>query len=224
MSYKRSQQLPDKVGDKHLSQLLAGIGFNITSKAKINPNIEDTIYLAAIEGMENDDLRILSLLALWFETHSSWINANRLFNLVSNCPHSRTQAFWAALAHNSKDRRFEKMKKIYRGTKLPLLKTGNDFQLSRKGQDPRFSRGPLEVPAGILRKREADVLRPEALAKKHRGYFWRVLSGPTYRADMLGILDHNPSTPAAELARSAHGSYATAWRVLAEYMITFPQP
>ena len=69
------------------------------------------------------------------------------------------------------------------------------------------------MPAGVLRERAADVLSPSALAMHHRGYYWRVVVGPTFRADMWAALEREPELSAAELARKCYGSYATAWRV-----------
>jgi hypothetical protein len=65
----------------------------------------------------------------------------------------------------------------------------------------------------MLRDRKADVLDPRELAKRHRGYRRRVLLGPSYRADVWAELDRNPGSSAAELARRAYASFATAWLV-----------
>jgi hypothetical protein len=41
----------------------------------------------------------------------------------------------------------------------------------------------------VLRDRPADILDPQALAKRHDTYRYRVLMGPTYRADMWALLE-----------------------------------
>ena len=69
------------------------------------------------------------------------------------------------------------------------------------------------MPANTLRHRDQDVLTPAELARRHAGYRWRVLMGPSYRADMWAALERDSSLPAAELARRAYGSFATAWQV-----------
>ena len=69
------------------------------------------------------------------------------------------------------------------------------------------------MPNGVLRHRTADVLTPEELAGRHLGYRYRVLIGPTYRADMWGALEHDPTLAPAALARQTYGSLATAWQV-----------
>lgn len=71
----------------------------------------------------------------------------------------------------------------------------------------------MRVPANVLRDRDADVLPPEELARRHTTYRFRVLMGPSCRADVWAALEHDASLPAAELARRAYGSFATAWQV-----------
>ena len=60
---------------------------------------------------------------------------------------------------------------------------------------------------------------PEELARRHRVYHYRVLVGPTYRADMWAALERNPSLSSSDLARSAYGSFATAWRVKHDFAL-----
>jgi hypothetical protein len=48
-----------------------------------DPNIEDTLLAASIEGMEHDDLRVLAILCTWLGAHHSWINADRLVRIVA---------------------------------------------------------------------------------------------------------------------------------------------
>jgi hypothetical protein len=129
----------------------------------------------------------------------------------------RVRAFWAAvgrwLGSDHKDGRFARFTGLYSGPRLDLLSTETDFHVRRAGEDPRFAGGPLRVPAKTLRDRDQDVLTPAELARHHTGYRWRVLMGPSYRADMWAALERDSSLPAAELARRAYGSFATAWQV-----------
>ncbi len=89
--------------------------------------------------------------------------------------------------------------------------------MKRHGEDARFARSPLRVPANLLRDREADVLTPRELARRHRAYRARVAIGPTYRADMWAALDAEPTLSAAALARRTYGSFATAWHTRRDY-------
>jgi hypothetical protein len=193
---------------------MVGIGMNFAAKRTRNPNIEDTLVFSSEEALEKDDLRVLSVLVTWLGVHAAWINADRLTRLVAEEESPRVRAFWAAVGHWLKaDRRFSRLAGLYHGQHIDLLATGTGFQVGRHGEDPRFRGSPLSVPANLLRDRTADVLTPEALAKQHRAYRQRVMMGPSYRADMWAALDTDASLSAAELARSAYGSFATAWQV-----------
>jgi hypothetical protein len=117
------------------------------------------------------------------------------------------------------DRRFARLRLPPRTPRVDLLSTGTDFQVKRRGEDPRFASSPLRVPSGTLRDRAADVLSPAELAKRHKTYRQRVLMGPSYRADMWAALLAEPTLSAAELARRAYGSFATAWQVKRDFAV-----
>jgi hypothetical protein len=214
MAFRRltGPQLP--LEGEALTAAMVGIGMVCAAEAAPHPNIEDTLLAASIAGMEQGDLRVLAVLITWLEIHATWINADRLTTLVSQQPGERVWAYWGAVGHwLGKDRRFARLAKAHGGPRLDLLTAGTDFHLRRSGEDPRFLGGPLQVPAGMLRNRKGDVLAPRELARRHGAYRRRILLGPSYRADMWAELDRDPGCTAAELARRAYGSFATAWRV-----------
>jgi hypothetical protein len=197
-----------------LTAAMVGIGMNFAAKGARNPNIEDTLLFASKEALDKDDLRVLSVLVTWLGIHANWINADRLIRLVAEEEGPRVRSFWAAVGHWLKtDRRYVRLSILYRGQRLDLLRTGTEYQVSRHGEDLRFQGSPLRVPANLLRDRAADVLTPAALAKQHRTYRQRVMMGPSYRADMWAALQADPFLSAADLARTAYGSFATAWQV-----------
>jgi hypothetical protein len=198
---------------------MVGIGMNFAAKRAKNPNIEDTLLFASKEALEKDDLRVLSVLVTWLGIHASWINADRLTRLVAGEQSPRVRAFWSAVGHWLKaDRRYARLAGIYRGPRLDILEAARtEFQVERHGEDPRFKNSPLRVPANLLRDRETDVLSPAELVKRHIAYRYRVMMGPSYRADMWGALQADPSLSPAELARRAHGSFATAWHVKCDW-------
>lgn len=199
---------------------LVGIGMNFAASASPNPNIEDTILQASIEGMQGEDLRILSVLTSWLDMHCACLNVDRLTHIVANQQSDRVKAYWSSVAKwLIKDRRFSKMLKLYNGLRIDLLKVGTEFQIQRRGEDERFSGAALRVPALVLRDRKADVLTPEQLVRIHRAYRWRTIIGPSYRADMWAELEQNASLTAAELARRAYGSFATAWKVRRDWSV-----
>lgn len=214
MSFKRSLELKSDLEATELTKAMAGIGMNFAADSLPNPNIEATVFLASVEGMERHDLRTLGMLVSWLELHATWLNVDSLTRLVTRNAKARTLAFWSAVGKwREKDRRFSRLAMCYRGPRLDLLPIGTDFQIQRFGEDSRFQNGPLRVPATILRNRPGDVLAPRELVRRHQAYAWRVRMGPSYRADMWAQLEIDPSLTAAELARRTFGSFATAWQV-----------
>jgi len=220
MAFKRPIHPAELPRGDALTSAMVGIGMNFAATAAHDPNIEDTIYAASVEGMEHDDLRTLSVLVTWLGAHLRWVNVDRLTRLVAKVSSPRIRAFWSSIGRWQKqDRRLARLSKLYRGPRIDLLRVGTDFQVGRHGEDARFARGPLRVPATILRDRAADVLTPPQLARRHRAYRMRILLGPTYRADVWAACDAKPTLSAAELARRTYSSFATAWQVKREFQI-----
>lgn len=206
-------------GDALTADLVA-IGLLVGGEGSRDPNIEDTLLFASVEGMDRDDLRVLAVLVTWFGVHAAHVNADRLTRLVAPQGSKRIRAFWSALARwKGADRRFARLARVYRGPQLDLLSTGTDFQVARHGEDPRFAGSKLRVPAHVLRDRLADVLQPAELARTHGAYRWRLVIGPTYRADMWAALERRPNLSAAALARGTYGSFATAWQVRRDFAV-----
>src|SRR4051812_39343397 len=100
---------------KTLTSRMIGIGMSFEGKGDLNANTEDTLLFASIEGMDRDDLRVLSVLVTWLSTRYERINVDRLVRLVALNQSARVRAFWksgGALAWS--DRHFAKMKPAYR--------------------------------------------------------------------------------------------------------------
>ena len=163
---------------------------------------------------------MLAVLVTWFGVHAAHVNADRLTRLVALQESKRVRAFWSALARwRAADRRFARLAEVYRGPRVDLLSTGTDFQVVRHGEDSRFAGSKLRAPANVLRDRPADVLQPAELARSHSAYRWRLVIGPTYRADMWAALERQPDLSAAALARATYGSFATAWQVRRDFAV-----
>ena len=226
MAFKRPTSPSPPFTGAALTAAMAGIGMAFAAEPMANPNIEDTLLAASIVGLEHDDLRVLAILTTWLEVHAAWINADRLTKIVSGYPGSRVRAYWSAMGHFlGKDRRFARLPHVYTAPPMDLLETGMAFHLSRNGEDPRFASGPMRVPGGILRNREADVLSPAELARLHPAYRCRIQLGPSYRADLWADLDQNPSLSASALARRNYGPFATAWHVQRDWnLLRGPEP
>jgi hypothetical protein len=211
-----SEEAPDRDA---LTVAMAGIGMELAAPAASEPNIEDTLLFASAEAMDGSELRILALLVSWFGVHHEWVNADRLTKLVTARGSERVRALWAALAHwQVKDRRFARLAGCHRGAPLDLA-PGAEFQIRRHGEDARFAGSPLRVPANLLRDRPGDIASPQALARRHRTYRWRIMMGPSYRADCWAALEADPGLSAAALARHAYASFATTWQVKRDFAI-----
>lgn len=224
MPYNRSvatSALPEGTG---LTSDMVGIGMGFAAKGSVEPNIEDTIIAASVEGMERDDLRVLAVLTTWIGIHHPRVNADRLLRALSHQSSPRVRAYWAAIGvWLGKDRRLARLATLHEGRRVDLLRAGTEFQIRRRGEDARFRDTGLRVPAGTLRDRPSDVLSPAALAVRHGTYRLRILIGPSYRADMWAALEHDPEIPAAELARRTYGSFATAWNVKRDWELLRPK-
>jgi hypothetical protein len=220
MPFHRIAALPPLIASDVLTSQLVGIGMNLAVPPAHDPNIEDTILFASIEGMEKQDLRVLTVLTTWFGIHAAWVNADRLTTLVTTQSSARVRAFWSALARwQKKDRRFVRLSASYKGPRQDVLEVGTEFQLQRHGEDPRFAGSAIRVAANILRDRPADVLSPSLLARRHHVYRFRIMMGPNYRADMWAALESDATLSAAALARETYGSFATAWHVRRDFLL-----
>ena len=199
--------------ESELTARMVGIGLAFAAPSETDANIEDTLIFASSAGMDRGDLRVLGVLTTWLGVHAPRVLADRLVRLVTAHPSERVRAYWSGIARwLAKDRRFARLERLpVRYGRVDLLPTGTEFQVRRHGEDPRFTGSALRVPANVLRDRAADVLPPAELARTHRAYRWRMVIGPTYRADMWAALEADPQLPAAELARRTYGSFPTAW-------------
>jgi hypothetical protein len=180
----------------------------------LEPNIEDTLVAASIEGIVREEIRILALLVDWIDIHADRINVDRLTKLVAALPQKTVRAFWAGIAHwQSTDPRMKKLLRVHPKQRVDLLPDGGNFLIHRDGEDERFVGSPFRVAAKTLRHRPSDILSPIELAMKHAAYRWRVVIGPTYRADMWALLEKESTLKPHEIARRSYGSWPTAWAV-----------
>jgi len=211
MPFRRTVAPTEAPEPSALAADLAAIGLKPSAAAsRRQPNIEDTLLFASIEAMDRDS-RLLAPLVLWFRVHHPWVNADRLIRVVREQDSSRPRAFWAAIAkQHATDHRFARLASGYRGPRVVLGDGGRE--------DPRFKQGPLTVSAELMRA-PADVLEPIVMARRHNAYRWRVIMGPSYRADMWAALEADPELTPAELARRTYGSFATAWHVKRDYAL-----
>lgn len=224
MVFSRALAPAETPGRDALTAAMVGIGMELAAPAASDPNIEDTLLFASADAMDGSDLRSLALLVSWFGVHHAWVNADRLTRLVATRGSDRVRALWSALAHwQVKDRRYARLAGRHRGPRLDLT-AGAEFQIRRHGEDARFTGSGLRVPANLLRDRPGDIASPEVLARRHRTYRWRVMMGPSYRADCWAALEADPGLSSAALARRAYASFATAWQVKRDFAIVRRRP
>lgn len=220
MAHRRAIAPAQAPSGEALTADLVGIGLLVGGEGSRDPNVEDALLFASVEGLERGDLRVLAVLVTWFGVHAAHVNADRLTRLVALQGSKRVRAFWSALARwKAADRRFARLARACRGPQLDLLSTGTDFQVARHGEDERFVGSKLRVPANVLRDRPADVLQPAELARTHAAYRWRLVIGPTYRADLWAELERQPGLAAAALARATYASFASAWQVRRDFAV-----
>jgi hypothetical protein len=190
---------------------MTGIGMMFASEAAFNPPIEVTLFRASVDAMDEGHVRTLAILVTWLSVHSARVNADLLIRLVAANGGLRVRVFWSAVGHwLRKDRRFARLVGLYKGPRVDLLPVGTDFHIRRFGEDLRFEGSALRVPANVVRDRPSDVLTPVELARRHPTYRRRIEVGPTYRADILALLDIDSTLSAADLARRTFASFSTA--------------
>ncbi|HVZ35506.1 MAG TPA: hypothetical protein VG963_23935 [Polyangiaceae bacterium] len=220
MAFSRSRRDESMPSADELTARMVGIGMNFGDEARQDADIESTLVHAALLGMDSGDLRVLAVLTTWLGIHRSHVNADRLVRLVKEQGSERARAYWSAVASwLAKDRRYSRLVDAYDGPPVPLLPTGTEFQIKRRGEDERFVDSKVRVPKGALRDRPEDVLSPEALVRHHAGYRYRVLMGPSFRADVWLVLERAPDLSIAEVARRASCSFATAWPTARDFRL-----
>lgn len=216
MGFKRIVNLEKYPSGVELTKMLTGLGIKLGgSDYTKNVNIEDTLIAGVVEGVSGD-YRVLSLITNWIEIHHEIVNADRLFRAVNVIKEKKVKAYFANLSCIiAKDSRFKKFKSLYKGERIFLGLTDDyNFLVKKNGEDERFLNSKLIVANHTLRNRKEDIFSIKEMAKFHRIYYYRLLIGPTYRADMIANLTLKSDLTASELAKSTYGSFATAWDVL----------
>ncbi len=202
-----------------LTRSMIAVGIKIGDRnTKENVNIEDALIAGVIEGLSGD-YRTLSLITNWIEIHAERINVDRLYRATKILKDIKVKCYFSALAYLLKtDSRFNKFKSLHKGDRILLgLTSEYSFLVKKHGEDLRFEKSKLVVAKHTLRDRKDDILSVQQLSKYHTTYYYRLLIGPSYRADMVAQLSLNPTLTATELAQKTYGSFATAWDVIQDF-------
>lgn len=224
MTFKRILYPTHYSIEEKLTSDLVGIGFRLAARRPdLEPNIEDTLIAASLEGIRKSDFRLISLLVDWIQIHSSRINVDRLSKIAAVVQDDLVKAFWTGIGHwLSTDPRMLKLAKISSKPRRKLFGEAGDYRVSRFGEDDRFKGSAIIIPAGSLRSRPDDILSPSELAHQHSTYRWRILIGPTYRADMWALLEAEGNMRCMEIARRSYGSWPTAFAVMRDWALLHP--
>ena len=216
---------------KTLNSDLRAIGFNLgAGKKSTDPNIEAVIISASIEAVNNKDNRIAGLLVDWISLHYLRINVDRLTKLVfslSDSDYKFVKIFWCANAQRFfiKDQRFKRLSELYRGRRINFAdrfakkgqKKVTNLLIEIKGEDERFKRTCIRVPKAYFSERPKQIFPVSVIAKNHLPYRYRVMMGPSYRADLWALLDNDPNISAYALGKKAHCSYRSAYIAKKDY-------
>lgn len=220
MAYRRPKAPAPRPAETTLIRRLVGIGFALTSRGDHRADLEETLVHASELGMDDGDLRVLSILTTWLEVHHRVVCVDRLRRLMTEHPSRRVRAYWAAVSSSASfEGRFEPLAELGVCDSLDLLGSGTSFLLRRKGVDERFNDQVLRVARGTLRKRVADVASPEQLARTHRGYALRVMLGSSYRAVLWEQLERDSELTPSAAGRRARSSFSTAWETVRDFRL-----
>ena len=217
MAFRPAPRVTEPLSAAVVACRFAGLGANLAVVPETDAPIEETLVAVSLLGMEEDDLRLLSLLAHWLELHRAHLHAERLVRQVAAERSPRVRAFWAAIG--SRDRRLGRLVPLHEGEPIDLLRAGSVQQLARRGEDPRFAGTALRVPAGTLRSRESDLQPVALVVARHAGLRNRVKMGPGCRADVWTLLEADPTLTPSTAARRAGCSFASAWQVVQDFAL-----
>jgi len=221
MSFKRSLLPHFHYEGDELTSALISIGVRLSGQKSKRPvNIEDVLLSGSIEGVLQEDYRVLGLLVDWVEVHGRMINVDRLISIVEAYNNIKIKYFWKAVGESQKvDPRWKKTKNFKVEGRVDLLESGTDFLVKKNGEDERFKNTSLRVPKLTLRHRLEDIQTPVTLAKMNSFYRARLMISPSFKADVWAYLEFEPEISTSELARISYSSFATAWQTKKDFEI-----
>jgi len=222
MGFSRVFRAKDYLCGDDLTRSLVGLGFLLSSDSVKNVNIEHCLISLVKESFSDDsayDLRLLALLVNWLEIHISQVNANRFVKLVKHLNNPAASKFLAGVFEYLDDIRFKKFVIGNSPNRRTQFLKKSTFLVEKNGEDARFKNTRLIVHSKAISDRPDLILSRELLAEKHLYYRYRVLLGPTYRADIIANLSIDGSLSAAELARYHFTNYQTSHKAKKDFQI-----
>jgi hypothetical protein len=201
-----------------LTARLLGIGIRFSTEAIRDPNIEDVLISAAHGAVMDGEGRLWTTLLDWWSVHHPCVNADRLVRALKELDLKPLQAFFAGLAQSMEPQgRFHALASIYRGPRLVIFNEEYRYRLARDGEAERFQGTALAVPSSLYQESTRDVFSQKELCAWHANYRWRVMIGPTFRADLWVACERGFSRTAYALAQETYCSLGAARRVLQDY-------
>lgn len=203
---------------------LSLIGFSLggwsipTTLIASAPDIEETLLDAVREV--HADAGLFSLLLSWIKVHGAYVIVEKLRKIARRRP-EKDVAWLAAVASFAVELGIPKWKVLARRMSETLYLYPQEITESAiglKGAVPWLDAMNYRVPERSVRIREADALKPEALARFHRQYRNRYLYGPSWRADIITAIEEGARTP-TEIAKRTGCSYEPAHRVFREQKV-----
>lgn len=209
-----------------LDDKLINIGFRMSgnqtiSQKKCVADIEQTLLDAILESA--NDFRLLSMIFSWIKVHGSYVIVEKFSKLISkHSPQDHPgMKFIPAIAVFGFEYAGYKWKKLIHHSKQPIYlfpKELTDSAIKVKGMMELFQHHNIIVPKNSLRIREEDVLSPKELIKRNRQYKNRYIYGPSWRADIISMIERGFLSP-IEISKALGCSYEPAYRILKEYQL-----
>lgn len=205
-----------------LDQKLYSIGIQIAGDFENRPkfyiDIEQTLIEACYEI--DKDGRLLSLVMGWVKIHGNYIIAEKLIKNYKLIAKEKGETPWfnALLAFASLEcsHKFSKWVKKEKKKVFWQSKEITENLIALKGAVPFWESINIYVALSSFRIRERDVLSPKELIKFNYQYRNRYIYGPSWRADIITMIERGINTPTA-IAKTLGCSYEPANRVFREY-------
>ena len=83
MAFRPAPRVTEPLSEAVVACRFAGLGANLAVVPETDAPIEETLVAVSLLGMEEDDLRLLSLLAHWRELYRAHRHAERLVRQVA---------------------------------------------------------------------------------------------------------------------------------------------
>jgi len=205
-----------------LDQKLYSIGIQLAGDFERRTHdfvdIEETLIEACYQI--NSDGRLLSLIMSWVKVHGNYIVTEKLIKIYKRVSKERGETPWfnalLSFAAHECSQKFSKWVKKEKKKVFWQSKEITENLIALKGALPYWEKINIFVSVSSLRIRDRDVLTPKELVKFNYQYRNRYLYGPSWRADIITMIDSGITTP-SKISKLLGCSYEPANRIFREY-------